>query len=301
MGRSMYNLLFMKTGRLTNDALMRLATYASFAAALTIIIITLAAWAMTGSVALLSTLIDALTDAVSSIVNILAVSHALKPADRNFRFGKGKAEPLSGLFQASFTFGSALILLIEAIDRIFHPTQLQRIDIGIGVMILSIVITISLVRFQQYVVARTSSVAISAASLHYFGDILINASVIISMFIVMAFGWTIVDPCLAIAVSVFLMWNAKKVALESLGMLMDKELPDHERNNLRILAMGHLGVKNVHDLRTRLSGQNGFIQLHLEIDGAMTLWNAHNICDEVEHSIMEAYPSYEITIHQEPV
>ena len=286
---------------MSNGQLMRLATYASFAAAITIILITLVAWVITGSVALLSTLIDALTDAISAIVNTAAVSQALKPADRNFRFGKGKAEPLSGLFQASFTFGSAIILLVEAIDRIYHPVQIQRTDVAIFVMIVSIIITIALVRFQHYVVIKTSSVAISAASVHYLGDIVINISVIISMFITIGFGWTIVDPVFAIAVSIFLMWNAKKVAITSLEMLMDKELPDHERNNLRILAMGHLGVRNVHDLRTRLSGQNGFIQLHLEIDGAIPLRSAHNICDEVERSIMEAYPCYEITIHQEPV
>ena len=121
------------------------------------------------------------------------------------------------------------------------------------------------------------------------------------MLVVSTFGWTFVDPLLAVAVSGFLMWNAKTVAMESLEMLMDKELPDHERNNLRILAIGHLGVKNVHDLRTRLSGQNGFIQLHLEFDGSMSLMRAHDIGDEVERSIMEAYPNFEVTIHQDPV
>ncbi len=281
--------------------LMRWATYASLAAALTIIIATLAAWAITGSVALLSTLIDALTDAVSSIINMLAVRHALKPADRNFRFGKGKAEPLSGLFQAAFTFGSALVLLTEVADRLFHPVSMQRIDIGIAVMVFSIVITMALVRFQYFVISQTSSIAITAASLHYFGDILINVSVIISMLIVMIFGWTFVDPILAIAVAAFLIWNAKGIAMDSLEMLMDRELPDHERNNLRILAMGHLGVRNVHDLRTRLSGQTGFIQLHLELDGSLSLKHAHDIGDDVERSIKEAYPNFEVTIHQDPV
>jgi ferrous-iron efflux pump FieF len=285
----------------SDGTLMQMATYASFVTASIIIITTLAAWAVTGSVALLSTLIDALTDAVSSIVNMWAVKHALKPADRNFRYGKGKAEPLSGLFQAAFTFGSAVILLVEVADRIFHPVQVQRIDIGIGVMIFSIIITIALVKFQNYVVSKTESIAISAASLHYFGDILINISVIASMLIIMGFGWTFVDPLLAVLVSGFLMWNAKSVAVQSLEMLLDRELPDQERNNLRILALGHLGVRNVHDLRTRRSGQSGFIQLHLEFDGAMTLKRAHDIGDEVERSIMDAYPNFEVTIHQDPV
>jgi ferrous-iron efflux pump FieF len=114
-------------------------------------------------------------------------------------------------------------------------------------------------------------------------------------------GLDVFDPLFAVMVSAFLMWNAKGIANESLEMLMDKELPDHERNNLRILALGHVGVRNVHDLRTRLSGQNGFIQLHLEFDGAMSLKQSHDIGDEVERSIIEAYPNFEVTIHQDPV
>ena len=281
--------------------LMRWATYASLGTAGILIVFTLGAWVVTGSVALLSTLIDALTDAVSSAVNMWAVRQALMPPDMEHRFGHGKAEPLAGLGQAAFTLGSGAFLMIEAADRFVHPVPLMRSDIGIAVMVLAIVLTLVLVQFQRYVIGRTKSVAISAASVHYVGDIVINVSVIVSMLLVTELGWTFIDPLFAIGVSVFLMWNAKQIAIESLEMLMDKELPELQRNDLRTIAMGHVGVIDVHDLRTRLSGQQGFVQLHLEMDATMSLMRAHQIGDEVERAITEAYPNFEVIVHHDPV
>ena len=285
----------------SGDNLMRWATYASFGTAVTLIVITLGAWAITGSVALLSTLVDALTDAVSSVVNMWAVRQALMPPDMEHRFGHGKAEPLAGLGQAAFTLGSGVFLLIEAADRFVHPVPLIRSDIGIAVMVIAIILTLALVQFQNFVVRRTKSVAISAASTHYIGDILINLSVIVSMGIVTLFGWTFIDPMFAVFVSVFLMWNARIIAAESLEMLMDRELPEPQRNDLRTIAMGHVGVLDVHDLRTRQSGQRGFIQIHLEMDGTMPLSRAHEIGDEVERAIVEAYQNFEVIVHHDPV
>ena len=287
--------------QLSGEYLMRWATYASFGTAVTLIVITLGAWAITGSVALLSTLVDALTDAVSSVVNMWAVRQALMPPDMEHRFGHGKAEPLAGLGQAAFTLGSGVFLLIEAADRFVHPVPLMRSDIGIAVMVIAIILTLALVQFQNYVVRRTKSVAISAASTHYIGDILINVSVIVSMVIVTLFGWTFVDPLFAVFVSVFLMWNARSIAAESLEMLMDRELPEPQRNDLRTIAMGHVGVLDVHDLRTRQSGQRGFIQIHLEMDGTIPLSRAHEIGDEVERAIVEAYQNFEVIVHHDPV
>ncbi|HSV28055.1 MAG TPA: cation diffusion facilitator family transporter, partial [Candidatus Omnitrophota bacterium] len=261
---------------------MRTATYASAATALTLIVVKLAAWAMTGSVAILSTLIDSALDAAASLINLWAVSHALTPADRDHRFGHGKAEPLAGLGQAAFIVGSGALLLVEAVDRFFHPTMVQKGEIGIGVMAFSILLTAILVRYQKYVVAKTQSVAISADSLHYVGDVLINGSVIVSLALTMFLGWTFLDPVFAIAIAGYLMWNAWQIATNSLDMLMDKELPEADRDRIRIIARSHPDVRNMHDLRTRLSGQQGFIQLHLELDANLPLYKAHDIADEVE-------------------
>ncbi|MEW5726806.1 MAG: cation diffusion facilitator family transporter [Pseudomonadota bacterium] len=280
--------------------LMRWATYASVATATVLIVAKLVAWAMTGSVALLSTLIDSVLDAAASLINLWAVAHALTPADREHRFGHGKAEPLAGLGQAAFILGSGGLLLIEAADRFVHPVAVTRGDIGIAVMAFSVLLTLVLVRFQKYVVSRTSSVAISADSLHYAGDVLINGSVIVSLVIVMTVGWTWVDPLFAVAIAGYLMWNAWQIARQSFDMLMDRELPEEDRERIRIIARSHPEVRNLHDLRSRLSGQQGFIQLHLELDANLPLYKAHDIADEVEKAIMEAFPNFEVIIHQDP-
>ncbi|MBF0394611.1 MAG: cation diffusion facilitator family transporter, partial [Alphaproteobacteria bacterium] len=256
------------------DRLMRWATYASAGTAATLIAIKLAAWTMTGSVALLSTLIDSVIDAAASLVNIWAVRHALMPMDQHYRFGRGKAEPLAGLGQAAFIVGAGMFLLIEAADRALHPTTIVQGEVGIVVMVISIILTLALVKFQRHVIRRTESVAISADSLHYAGDVLINLSVIVSMLLSMWFGWGYADPIFAAAIAGFLIWNARAIAIRSLKVLMDRELPDQERQSIRMIAMSHQDVRNVHDLRTRQSGIHGFIQLHLELDGEMSLNHA---------------------------
>src|SRR6266576_2031781 len=154
------------------DRLRRLATYAS---------VTVAAWLETGSVALLSSLVDSLLDAAASVVTLVAVRHAMSPADREHRFGHGKAEPLAVLGQSAFITGSAMLLLAEAVRRLLWPVPVENPPAGIGVMIFSIVLTIGLVLFQRYVLRRTGSIAITADELHYRGDLVLNLSVIAAL------------------------------------------------------------------------------------------------------------------------
>ena len=150
--------------------LMRLATYASVSSAVSVIVLKLVAWVLTDSISLLSTLIDSILDAVASLVSLLAVRTALTPADREHRFGHGKAEPLAALGQSLLIVGSAIFLTIEAVERLLAPRPLEHVDLGIGVMIFAIVVTFALTRFQLYVVRKTGSIAIQADSLHYVGD-----------------------------------------------------------------------------------------------------------------------------------
>ncbi|MBX9635047.1 MAG: cation diffusion facilitator family transporter [Magnetospirillum sp.] len=289
-----------ETQKADGARLMRLATYASVATASTLIVVKLAAWGMTGSVALLSTLIDSTLDAAASIINLWAVRHALTPADREHRFGHGKAEPLAGLGQAAFIVGSGALLLAEALHRLQQPVAVTNEGIGIGVMAFSILLTGLLVRFQKKVLSQTNSVAISADSLHYTGDVLINGSVIVSLLIGATLGWTFIDPLFAIAIAGFLLWNAWQIAVNSFDMLMDRELPEEDRKRIKEIARANPQVRGMHDLRTRLSGQQGFIQLHLALDDDLPLIEAHDIADQVEKAIMEAFPQFDVLIHQDP-
>jgi ferrous-iron efflux pump FieF len=281
--------------------LVRLATYASVAVALLLILAKVVAYLMTDSVSLLSTLLDSLLDAAASLVNLFAVRHALTPADREHRFGHGKAEPLAGLGQAAFITGSAVFLLFEAGQRLAAPRPVENTAVGIAVMLFSIVATISLVVFQRHVIRRTGSVAIQADSLHYFGDLLVNGSVIVALLLAAATGSARIDAVFGILIALYIVYTAWQIARVSFDMLMDRELPDEDRRRIREIAVTQPGVLALHDLRTRSAGPNVFIQLHLEMDGRISLYEAHGIADAVEKAVMGAYPGAEVIIHQDPV
>jgi len=286
--------------RASAGRLMKLATYAAVGMASTLIVVKFGAWLMTDSVSLLSTLIDSLLDVAASTVNLLAVRHALEPADEEHRFGHGKAESLAGLAQSAFISGSAVFLLLQAGERLFNPSPVHNTMIGYGVMAFSIVATLALVGFQKYVAKRTQSLAISADSAHYTMDVLVNISVIVSLFLASEMGWQIADPLFAIAISFYILHGAYEIGIEAYHVLMDRELPDEDREKIRTLAMEHPQVISLHDLRTRQSGPDVFIQMHLEMSGDMTLVQAHEIAEDVMHTIEAAYPRAEVLIHEDP-
>ena len=280
--------------------LMRAAAIASVSVATILIVTKFAAWIMTDSVSLLSTLLDSILDAAASLINLLAVHHALQPADREHRFGHGKAEPLAGLVQGAFICGSAAFLLVQAGERVAHPREIANMDIGYAVMVFSIVITIILVIFQRYVVKKSGSVAIDADSLHYQTDVLINLGVMVSLFMSSHLGWKYADPLIAILIALYIVKGAWGIGQTSLAILMDRELEDDDRKKIREIVMAHKEVKGLHDLRTRSSGLHVFIQFHLELDGDMKLIQAHEISEEVEDELMEAFPNAEVIIHEDP-
>ena len=282
------------------DRLRRLATYASVAVAALLISVKFAAWLETGSVALLSSLVDSLLDAAASMVNLIAVRHAMSPADREHRFGHGKAEPLAVLGQSAFITGSAMLLFAEAVRRLIWPLPVDNPPAGIVVMIFSIVVTIGLVLYQRHVVRHTGSIAISADELHYRSDIVLNLGVIAALVLSSALDFPILDPLFGAAIGVWIVYSAVRLARLSLFQLMDHELPDDEREKIREIAQSHPDVVAAHDLRTRVAGPTSFIQIHVEMNGSMSLLRAHEISDEVEAKLRAAYPNAEVIIHQDP-
>ncbi len=283
-----------------HDGLMRRATYASVTVAAILIVIKVAAWVLTGSVSVLSSLLDSLLDALASLVNLFAIRHALTPADREHRFGHGKAEPLAGLAQAAFITGSALLLLVEAVRRLGAPRPVEQGGIGIAVMVIAIVLTIALVAYQRRVAARTGSFAISADRLHYAGDLLLNSSVIVSLVLSVWFGFDLADPLFGIAIGLYILVSAIRIGRGSLDLLMDRELPDEQRAEIRTIVLNHPEVRSMHDMRTRSSGLSLFIQFHIEMDPEISLKRAHEISDAVEADVLKAFPNAEVLIHQDP-
>jgi ferrous-iron efflux pump FieF len=285
----------------TRARLMRRATYASVAVAATLILAKTIAWALTDSVSVLSSLLDSLLDAAASLVNLFAVRHALEPADEDHRFGHGKAEALAGLAQAAFIAGSALLLFSEAVHRLWAPVPVERGEVGLVVMALSMVLTFALIRYQRSVVERTGSLAVGADRLHYTSDLLLNGGVALSLIASMTLGWTLVDPLCGLAIGAFILKGAWEIGRGALDHLMDRELPEPTREKILAIARTQPLIRDVHDLRTRATGSNISVQMHLELDGSLALAEAHVAADAVEEAVRAAFPGADVIVHMDPV
>ena len=284
----------------SSAALMRAAGVASVAAAAVLIAIKLYAYIETNSVSMLSTLFDSALDLGASSVNLFAIRQALTPADAEHRFGHGKAEPLAGLVQVAFILGSSVLLLVEVGQHFLHPQLVERQGIGVAVMLVSIGITLALILFQRHVVRRTQSFAVHADAAHYLSDFLVNVSVIAALILSSALGWWWIDPLFGLLVALFIGYTAVSIGRASLDMLMDREMEDVDRDRIKQIVRAHPEVVDLHDLRTRIAGQDRFIQFHLELSPEILLKDAHRISDAVEEQLVEAFPGAEVIIHQDP-
>ena len=279
--------------------LVTLAGRAAIAAASLLIVVKLFAWFATDSSSVLAALTDSLMDVTTSIINLFAIKIALQPADDEHRFGHGKAESLAGLAQAAFISGSSVLLMLNGISSLINGNQISASNIGIGVMVFSVLVTVALVSFQTYIVKRTGSLAIKADSLHYRTDIFMNGAVLFAL-ILAGFGWHWADGLFAIVVSFYILHGAWEIGSLSINALMDKQLPKSDQELIIKTAYRVDGVRGVHDLRTRQSGNTKFIQLHLELDDDQSLFEAHKKADILEAELGKHFPYADILIHLDP-
>lgn len=284
---------------LEHARLLRLATRASLAVASILIIAKAVAWWLSGSVSLLAGLTDSLLDGAASFLNLLAVHYALRPADDDHRYGHGKAEALSGMAQALFIAVSACLIGFQAVERIQNPEPIGAAGLGIAVMLLSLGLTIALLMFQHTVIKETGSAAIRADSLHYRSDLLLNVGILLAL-VLAWFGWQQLDAWFGLGISLYILWSAFQIARETVSVLMDEELPVDVSARMLELACSVPGVLGAHDLRTRISGNHWFVQLHLELPGSLTLSVAHGLCDQAAAAINRQYPKAEVLVHADP-
>jgi ferrous-iron efflux pump FieF len=280
--------------------LRKWATYASVSTAVVLIVAKLMAYFLTDSVSLLSSLMDSTMYAFASIVMMIGVHHAVRPADEDHRYGHGKFEALASMTQAMFIAGSGVFLIFESLHRFVNPQIIQNSMIGIWVMIFAIIMTFLLLGFQRYVIAKTNSVAIAADSLHYKADLLINLAVIVAIVLSKFTLWPYFDPVFAIAIAVILMRGAWEIGRQSIDILADKELSQEQRDRIYEIVLATPSVLGMHDLRTRTSGLQDFIEMHMELDGSMSVSDAHDISDQIEDLLHAEFPNAEVMIHQDP-
>ncbi|BBR55993.1 cation diffusion facilitator family transporter [Pseudomonas guariconensis] len=288
------------TSSAEHQRLLRLATRASLAVATILVVSKAVAWWLSDSVSLLAGLTDSALDAVASFLNLLAVHYALRPADDDHRFGHGKAEALAGMAQALFIGVSAVLIGVQAVDRLQSPQPLGDTAAGIAVMLLSLVLTLALLTFQRKVIRATGSTAVRADSLHYRSDLLLNGSILLALMLA-RFGWPQLDALFGLGIALYILWSAVQIARESTAILMDQELPADIGERMLELVCAIPGVKGAHDLRTRVSGNRWFVQLHLELPGELKLHDAHELCVQASAAIRQRYPRADVMVHADPV
>ena len=258
-----------------------------------------AAWA-TGSVAMLGSLADTALDLVTSLITLYGVRLAAMPADRDHRFGHGKAEAIAALFQVGIITFSAFGIAWRAVQRLAHGDTTAHAEYGIAASIVAIAATLALVLYQRSVIARTGSVAIKTDYAHYSSDLLLNGSVIVALLLDQYLGFRTADPILGLAIAAWLIWSAWRASAHAIDQLMDKEWPEEKRRRFIEVAARHPELKGIHDLRTRSSGMHDFVQFHVWVDPHMTVAEVHKVMDEVEHKLEAEFPGCEVLIHPDP-
>jgi ferrous-iron efflux pump FieF len=258
-----------------------------------------AAWT-TGSVAMLGSLADTGLDVLASLITLYGVHVAATPADREHRFGHGKAEALAALAQVGIIGFSALGIGWRAVDRMLGHQATANAEYGIVVSILAILVTLGLLAYQRRVISRTGSVAIVTDHVHYQSDLLLNLSVIAALVLEQYLHLTGADAVFGIAIAAWLLWGAWRASSRAVDQLMDKEWPEEKRRRFVEVAARHPELIGIHDLRTRTSGAHDFVQFHVWVDPGMTVAEAHRVMDEVEHKLEAEFPGVEILIHIDP-
>jgi len=285
---------------LNEFALKRFAAIFAIIISLILIAVKGLAWHASDSVSLLSSLVDSVIDFFASFLNLIAIYHALKPADVDHRFGYEKIEALAALGQSVFIFGSAFMIFKEALDHFSNPQPIINSTLTITATLISIVLTIVLLNVQKYVIRKTNSLAIQADYAHYKSDLLINIGVLFVISGGHHFQSTLIDPIFGTLVALYILASSYPILVSALGILMDKELSNEKRVRIETIIMSHPMISGYHLLRTRSSGTREFIQCHLELPGHITLLEAHHVSQEVESTIRKEFPKADIILHQDP-
>jgi ferrous-iron efflux pump FieF len=276
------------------------AALASTLMALTLIAMKTWAALHTSSMAMLGSLADSGLDLVASLIVLVAVRIAAQPADYEHRFGHGKAEALAALVQVILISLSAIFIGFRSVQRLLAGAQTADAELGIGVSLVAIVLTVALITYQRHVVRRTGSLAIGTDRLHYSSDLMLNGSVIVALVLDQFAGLTGADAVFGILIALWLLWGAWSASSRALDQLMDKEWPDELRERFLAAAKEYPELAGLHDFRTRTSGTHNFAQFHVWVPPEWTVKEAHDRLDRVEEALQKRFPNTEILIHVDP-
>lgn len=274
---------------------------ASVGVAVTLVLAKLWALYVTGSLAVAASLVDSAIDLLMSLGGLWAIRYAQLPPDSDHTFGHSSAEDLMAFMQATFILISALVIAATALSRIGEASELGAEGAGILVMVLSVVLTLGLVAFQTRVTRQTGNRVVAADRLHYIGDLVPNLGAIVALAASGLFDVTLIDTVVALVAAAILAVGALRIGSGAWDALMDRAAPDELTRTIDRLVADHPGIEGHHDMRSRTAGARIFVNLHLEIDGNLTLDAAHEIGEDIRREIVARYPEADVIIHHDPV
>jgi len=270
-----------------------------------VLLVALKLWAFreTGALSIAASLTDSALDLVVSLTGLLAIFYAARPADDDHAFGHSSAEDLAALGQGILVSILAIVIAWSAIERLLSttPPVLTAEGPGMVAMGISVVLTGLLILWQRRVVARTGNRVIAADSLHYIADLLPNLGAIMALAASSIFGLVAIDSIIAIAAAGLLLFGAARITKGAFDALMDRRADPESIAKVAHIVKNWPEVQGYHDLKTRTAGNRFFVQLHIELDGAQTLHEAHSIGAALKREILRVFPNADVLIHKDPV
>jgi cation diffusion facilitator family transporter len=274
----------------------------SIAAAIVIIGLKGAAYALTGSVGLLSDALESLVNLVAACVALIALTVAARPADEDHPYGHDKAEYLSSGLEGALIFFAALAIGVAAIERLIYPRPLEQLGIGLALTALATLVNFAVARKLLAAGRQHDSIALEADAHHLMTDVWTSVGVVAGVGAVAIVGWPWLDPVVALAVAAKIVWTGYDLLKRSILGLMDTALPDHEQACIRqVLDRYRAHGIDYHALRTRRSGPRRFVSLHLLVPGAWTVQQSHDLSEEIEQEVRACLRNTTITTHIEPL
>lgn len=278
------------------------ATIVSSSVAAILTLIKLVLGVLSGSVAVLASAIDSVLDMFVSIFNYFAILNSEKPADKNFNYGRGKIEALALVIEGTIITISGIFLLYQAIKKAVLNETSQYLDISIYVMIISLIITICLVLYLNYVAKKTNSMVIKADALHYKTDVLSNIAVLASLILVNITNIELIDVFIGVLIAFYIIYSAFELVKKGVLVLLDASLDSKLVSNIEDIIKNNSRVNAYHLLKTREASNQTFVEVHIVFDCIITLMEAHKVCDKIEHEIrlLDKKREWIINIHMDP-
>ena len=282
--------------------LQKKATIISSSTATLLIVIKLFIGILSGSVAVLASAIDSVLDLIVSAFNYFAITKAEQPANKKFNYGKGKIEALAAVIEGTVITVSGLFIFYSAIKKAIYHEPIEHLDNSIIVMIVSLVLTIALVLFLNYVAKKTRSMVVKSDALHYKTDVLSNGAILVSLILIQVTGFELIDSIMGVVISIYIIHSAYEIIKDGVYILLDASLDEEIVEGIKNIILGEKEISDFHYLKTRKSANTNFVDVHLVFSPGISLMRAHHAGDRIEEKIKELIPDGEwvINAHLDP-